>query len=73
MYFESHFCGYEIKEYNHKFLKKFKKELPSDPAILLFMIYPKQMKKKQNTSLKRYLHPQIHSSIICSRQEMGTT
>ena len=44
-----------------RFLKKLKTELPYDPAIPLLGIYPK---KNENTNSKRYMHPNVHSSII---------
>ena len=44
-----------------KLLKKLKIELPNDPAIPLLDIYPKKVK---TTNLKRYMHPNVHSSII---------
>ena len=53
-----------------KFLKKLKIELPYDPAILLLSIYPK---KPQSTNSKRYLHPNVHSSIIYNCQDMKAT
>ena len=53
-----------------RFLKKLKTEPPHDPAILLLGIY---LEKNENTNLKRYMHPNVHSSIIYSRQNMGAT
>ena len=53
-----------------RFLKKLKIELPCDPAIPLLVIY---MKKPNNTSLKRYMHPNFHSSNIYSCKHMEAT
>ena len=45
------------------FSKKLKRELPYDLAIPHLGIDPKKKKKKsQNTNLKRYMHPKVHSS-----------
>ena len=41
-----------------------------DPAILLLGIYPE---KNENTNLKRYMYPSVHSSIIYSSQDMEAT
>ena len=49
-----------------RFLKKLKIELPYDPAILLLGIYP-------DKTIKRYLHPYIHTSTIYNTQDMETT
>lgn len=43
-----------------KVLKKIKIELPHDPKISLLNIYPKESVR----SSKRYLHSQVHCSII---------
>ena len=48
--------------------KKLKIELPYDPAIPLLGISPKT--KNKNTNLKRYMHPNVHSSIIYNYQDM---
>ena len=53
------------------FLNRLKIELSYDPEILLLDIYLK--KKKENTNLKRYLHPSIHSSIIYNSQDVEAT
>ena len=42
-----------------RFLKKLKIELPYDPAIPLLGIYP-----DKTLNLKRYMHPNVHSSTI---------
>ena len=47
-----------------RFLKKLKTELPYDLAIPLLDIYP----EKNPSNLKRYIHPNIHGSIICNRK-----
>ena len=51
-----------------KFLKKLKPELPYDPAIPLLGIEP----KKQNAHLKRYMHPNVQSSIIYNCQGISS-
>ena len=48
-----------------RFLKKLKTELPYDPTIPLLGIY---QKKPQNINLPRYMHPNVHSSIIYNCQ-----
>ena len=53
-----------------RFLKKLKIELPYDPAIPLLGIYPEKMK---NSNLKRYMHPNVHSSTIYNSQDMEAT
>ena len=50
-----------------KFLKKLKIELPYDPAIPLLGIY------LEKTNSKRYMHPNVHSSIIYNSQDVETT
>ena len=50
-----------------RFLKKLKIELPYNPAIPLLGIY---LKNNKNTNLKRYMHPNVHSSIIYNFQDM---
>ena len=47
-----------------RFLKKLKIELPYDPAIPLLGILPKK------TNLKRYMHPNVHSSTLYNSQDM---
>ena len=49
-----------------RLLKKFKIQLPYDPAILLLGIYPK---KNEITISKRYLHSNVHYSIIYNSQD----
>ena len=44
-----------------RFLKRLKIKLPYDPAIPLLSIY---LEKNENTNLKRYMHPNVHSSTI---------
>ena len=51
------------------FLKKLKIELPCDPAIPLFGIYL----KKTKTHSRRYMYPNVHSSIIYNSQDMEAT
>ena len=53
-----------------RFLKKLKIELPYDPAIPYLGIYPK---KNKNTNSKRYMHPNIQSSIIYNCQDIEAT
>ena len=56
------------------FLKKLKIELTYGPAIPLLGIYPKkQTNKQENTNSKRYIHPNVHSSIIYNCQDMEAT
>ena len=62
-------CSHCGKQYGG-FSKKLKIELPYDSAIPLLGIYPK---KNKNTNLKRYTHPNVHSSIIYNCQDMETT
>ena len=52
-----------------RFLKKLKAELPYDPVVPLLGMYP----KNKDTSLKRYMHPNVHSSIIYNCQDMEET
>ena len=49
-----------------RFLKKLKIELPYDPAIPLLGIYPP---KSKNTNSERYMHLNVHSSIIYNSQD----
>ena len=49
-----------------RFLKKLKIDLPYDPAIPLLVIYP-------GKTLKKYLHPNVHSSTIYNSQDMKAT
>ena len=51
-------------------LKKIKIELLCDPAILLLGIYLEKMKKKKKKQFQRYMHPNVHRSIIYNRQDM---
>ena len=51
-------------------LKKIKIELLCDPAILLLGIYLEKMKKKKTKQFQRYMHPNVHRSIIYNRQDM---
>ena len=48
--------------------QKLKIELPYDPEIPLLVIYPKESK-----TLKRYMHPYVHCSIICNSQDVEAT
>ena len=50
-----------------RFLKKLKIELAYDPAVPLLGIYP------EKTNLKRYMHPNVHSSTIYNSQDMEAT
>ena len=43
----------------------------SEHRSLFLVVYPK--KKPQNTNLKRYTHPSVHSSIIYNSQDMEAT
>ena len=52
------------------FLKKLKIELPFDPGIPLLGIYPK---KVRTTNSKRYIHANVHRSIIYNCQDMEAT
>ena len=47
-----------------------KLELPYDPTIPLLGIYQKNNK---NTNSKRYMHPNVHSSIIYNSQDIEAT
>ena len=47
------------------FLKKLKTELPYDPGIPLLSIY-----LEKTLDLKRYMHPNVHSSTIHNSQDM---
>ena len=58
---------------NRRFLKKLKIELPYDAAIPLLGIHSPPKKQPQNTNLKRYMHPNVHSSITYSSQDMEAT
>ena len=49
-------------------LKKLNIELLYDPAILLLGIIP-----KKNSNSKRYIHPDVHSSINYKSQDMEAT
>ena len=59
-------CSHCGKQYE-SFSKKLKIELTHDPAIPLLGIY---LKKNKNTNLKRYMHPNAHSSITYNCQDM---
>ena len=50
-------------------LKNLKIELAYDPAIPLLGIY----EKNKNTNPKRYMHPNVHSSIIYDSQDVEAT
>ena len=64
-------CWWECKLvqplWNMQFLNKLKTELPYDPEIPLLDIYLK------NTHSKRYMHPNVHSSVIYNCQDMEAT
>ena len=62
-------CSHCEKQYG-AFWKKLKIELPCEPAMPLMGIYPKN---PQNTNLKRYMHTNVHSSIIYNCQDMEAT
>ena len=47
-----------------------KVELPYDTAIPVLGVYPE---KNENTNSKRYMHHNVHSSIIYNAQDMETT
>ena len=47
--------------------KKKKMEPPYDQEVSFLGIYPK---KTKSTTLKRYIHPNVHSSIIYNSQDM---
>ena len=51
--------------------KKLEIERPYDLAIPLIAIYPE--KKNEYTSSKRYMHPNVLSSIIHNYQDMEAT
>ena len=50
-----------------KFLKKTKTEFPYDPTIPIPSIY-----LERNYTLKRFMHPYVHSSKTYNSQDMGT-
>ena len=54
-----------------KFLRKLKIELPYDLAIPLLSVY--WGNKNKNTTLKRYRHPIVHSSITYDSQDTKAT
>ena len=66
-----HWCNHYGKQHGSA-SKKLKNELPHDPAIPLQGIYLKK-KKNGNTALKRYKHPNVHSSIIYHSQDIEAT
>ena len=51
------------------FLENPKIKLPKDVAIPFVIT----LKKNENTSLKRYMQPKVHSSIIYNNQDMEAT
>ena len=51
-----------------RFLRKLKIELPYDPAILLLGIYP-----EKTLNSKRYMHANVHCSIIYNSQHLEET
>ena len=53
-----------------RFLRKLKIELPYDPSFPLLGIY---LEKNENTNLKRYMLPSVHSSTIYNTQDMEAT
>ena len=53
-----------------RFLKKLKIELSYDPAIPLLGIY---LEENENSNSKRYMHPNVHNSIIYNCQGTETT
>ena len=53
-----------------RFLIKLKIELPYDPAIPLLEHIPR---KDENSNLKRYMHPIVHSSTIYNSQDIEAT
>ena len=55
-----------------RFLIELKLELPYDPAVPFLGIYPKYLKRNQNTNLKRYMHPNVYRNIIYSCQGLET-
>ena len=65
----NHFC-----KQNRGFSKKKKKnpkvELSYNTAIPVLGVYPE---KNENTNSKRYMHHNVHSSIIYNAQDMETT
>ena len=54
--------GLSLKKRVWRFLKKLKMEISQSSAIQLLSIH--QKKNLQNTNLKRYIHLNVHSSII---------
>lgn len=50
--------------------QKLKVEVPSDPAILLLVIYPKEMIV---TVSKRYLHSHVHWIIVYNHKKIERT
>ena len=63
------YCWWECKLVQPlwRFLEKLKIDLPYDPAIPLLGIY------LEKTTLKRYIHPNVHSSTIYYSQDMEAT
>ena len=58
-------CSHYEKQYGVS-SKEVKIELPYDPSITGYI-------SKENTNSKRYMHPNVFSSIIYNRQDMETT
>jgi len=52
----------------HRSTKKLKIELPYDLEIPLLCIYPE--KSKPPINLKKYMHPNVYSSIVYNSQYM---
>ena len=65
--------GESLWETLWRFLKKWKIELPYDPAIPFLSIYAPPKKKNKHTNLKRYMYPNVHYSIIYYCQDMEVT
>ena len=53
-----------------RFLKQLETETPYDLAILLVGISPKE---KENTNLKRYMHPCVYCGIVYSSQGVSNS
>ena len=61
--------GAAIFENNIEVPKNLKIELPYDPVIHSWVY----IWKKENTNLNRYMHPNMHFSIIYNSQDIETT
>ena len=61
-------CSQGGKQYGGS--SKTKKEQTYDSVIPLLSIY---LKKTKNTNLKRYMHPNVNSSIIYNSRDMEAT